>query len=72
MKPLLWHKPRLVTLGPKIEAEALADDHPSKLKCLHGFFRLFQAVGNHAERERLLAVTLKLCREREDEHQLGC
>jgi len=68
MKHLAWHKPRLVILGPKIET--LPDDHPSKLECLHHLSRLFDKVGNHMERKRLLTHTLKLCRERGEDHQL--
>jgi len=66
---LTWHKPRLVMLGPKIEA--LADDHPSKLGCLFRLSRLFQAVGNYAERKRLLTHTLTLSREQGDDLQLA-
>ena len=58
---LYWHKSRLVTLGPKIEA--LADDHPSKAKCLFRLSRLFNSVGNFVERKRLLSHCLRLCRE---------
>jgi len=69
MEHLYWHKPRLVVLGPKIEA--LADDHHSKLECLFQLSRLFQVVGNHAERKRLLTHTLKLSREQGDDRQLA-
>ena len=63
---LYWRKPRLVALGPKIEA--LADDHPSKVRCLVRLSKLLQAVGNHAERERLLTHALKLSQEQGDDH----
>jgi len=69
MEHLHWHKPRLVTLGPKIEA--LADDHPSKLECLIRLSLLFQMVANYTERKRLLACALKLSRERGDDDQLA-
>jgi len=69
MNHIYWHKPRLVMLGRKIEA--LADDHPSKLECLIQLSLLFQAVGNHAERKRLLTHTLKLSRERGDDGRLA-
>jgi len=69
MEHLFWHKPRLVILGPKIEA--LADDHPSKLECLLPLSGLFQTVGNHAERKRLLAQASKLSREQGDDRQLA-
>jgi hypothetical protein len=59
---LSWHKPRLVMLGPKIEA--LPDDHLSKLECFLQLSHLFQAVGNHTERKRLLTHAVKLSRER--------
>jgi len=69
MEHLFWHKPRLVMLGPKIKA--LADDHHSKLECLFQLSRLFQTVGNHVERKRLLAHILKLSREQGNDHQLA-
>jgi len=68
MKHLVRHKPRLVSLGPKVEA--LPDGHPSKLECLFQLSRLFRMVGNPMERKRLLAHTLKLSREQRDDHQL--
>ena len=66
---ILWHKPRLSTLGPKIER--LPDDHPAKLECLFRLSRLFQVVGNPTERKRVLTHTLALSRERWDDHRLA-
>jgi hypothetical protein len=69
MNYLTWHKPRLVMLGPKIEA--LPDDHPSKAQCLWNLSWLFKSVGNLVERKRLLAHTLKLSREEGGDHQVA-
>jgi len=68
MEHLSWHKPRFVILGRKIEA--LPDDHSSKLECLLQLSHLFQAVGNHAERKRLLTRALGLSRKRGDNRWL--
>ena len=67
MGHLYWHKPRLVILRPKIEG--LPDDHRSKPRCLFQLSRLFDSVGNHVERKRLLVHTLKLRRERRNDLQ---
>jgi len=69
MEHLYWHKRRLVALGSKIEG--LRDDHPSKAECLVQLSRLFESVGNGAERKRLLSDALKLQRERGDDHQVA-
>ena len=65
MAQLYWHRPRVVTLGPKIET--LADDHPSKADCLFELARLFDSVGNSAERKRLLTHCLNLWRDQGDD-----
>ena len=62
---LYWHKPRQTVLGPKIEG--LPDDHPSKPGCLFKLAWLFESIGNHTERKRLLEHTLKLERERRND-----
>ena len=69
MEHIVWHKPRLVTLGPKVEA--LPDDHPSKAQCLHRLAWLFELVGNHVERKRLFIHTLELWRARGDDYQVA-
>jgi len=69
MEHLYCHKPRLVMLGPKIEA--LADDHPSKLECLIQLSRLFQVVGNYSEYKRLITHVSKLPREQGDGRQIA-
>ena len=65
MNHIVWHKPRLVVLGPKIEE--LPDDNPSKAQCLRNLSWLFHSVGDWAERKRLLTHTLKLWGARGDD-----
>ena len=66
MNHLYWHKPRLVTLGSKVEA--LPDSHPFKPYCLVFLSRLFDRVGNSIEQKRILVQSLGLWRERGDEY----
>jgi len=67
MEHLCWHKPRLILLGLNIEG--LLDSHPSKPQCLYQLSRLFRILGNYAESKRLYSHTLKIWRERGDDHQ---
>jgi len=69
MNHLYWHKPRLIVLGPKIEA--LPDNQPSKAQCLQDLSWLFYSVGNLTEYKRILTRTLELWREREDDYQVA-
>jgi len=66
---LAWHKRRPTVLRPKIEG--LADDHPSKPKCLYQLAQLLEAVGSPAERRQLLIHTLKLERERGNDRRVA-
>ena len=69
MAQLYFHKPRLVTLGPKIEV--LPDNHPSKAQCLFDLSQLFLSVGNFVECKRLLNHSLKLSREQRNGFQVA-
>ena len=66
---LVWYKPRPTLLGSKIEA--LADDHPSKPNCLFPLSWVFQTLGNHVERKRLLTHLLELQRQQGDDSQVA-
>ena len=66
---LLWHKPRLTVLGPKVEG--LPDDHPCKPQCLFFVSRLFGVVGNYSETKRLNTQGLKLSLEGGDVSQVA-
>jgi tetratricopeptide (TPR) repeat protein len=69
MEHLRWHKPQPTILGPKIKS--LADDHPSKMKCLFELSRLLREVGNYAEQKRILTQTLELERRQGNEAQVA-
>ena len=66
MNYLYWHKHQLVILKPKIKG--LPDDHHFKLECLLQLSQVFEMIGNWVECKRLLTLTLKLQRERGDDH----
>jgi tetratricopeptide (TPR) repeat protein len=65
MEHLVFHKQRLVTLGPKIRG--LPDDHPSKPKCLFQLSKLFFIAGKFVESKQLFIRTLQLWREQGDD-----
>ena len=69
MGHLIQHKRRLVVLRSKIEG--LPDGHRFKPKCLFVLSGLFNSVGNHAERKRLLTHVLKIERERGNDRQVA-
>ena len=69
MHHLGLHKPRVVILGPKIEA--LPEDHPSKAGCLWRLSWLFDSLGNLVERKRLLTHALKIWREQGNTHWIA-
>jgi tetratricopeptide (TPR) repeat protein len=69
IKHLHWHKPRRTMLGTKIEA--LADDHPSKPKCLFELSQLMREIGNYVEQKRLLTHTLELQRRQGSEARVA-
>jgi tetratricopeptide (TPR) repeat protein len=69
MVHLSWHKPRQTILSSKIEA--LADDHPSKPKCLSQLALLFGKVGNYTKKKRLMTHTLELERRRGNDSQVA-
>ena len=63
---LVWHKPRQTILKPRIEG--LPDDHRSKARCLFDLSQVFQQIGHHGERKRLLIDSLELQRKRGDHY----
>ena len=69
LRHLIWHKPRQVMLGPKIET--LPGDHHSKPKCLFELSRLLGQVGNRQESKRLLILALELQRQRGGDPQVA-
>ena len=66
MDHLFWHKPRLVILGPKVEA--LPDNHRYKPACLAFLSRLFGGVGNWVGQKRILNQNLGLWRGRRNNY----
>jgi tetratricopeptide (TPR) repeat protein len=64
LRHLHYHKPRQTMLKSRIEG--LPDDHRSKSHCLFNLSLLFDSIGNHVDRRRLLIQTLELERGRGD------
>ena len=66
---LVWHKPRQTVLRPRVEG--LPDNHPFKSKCLFELSLLFQQIGNHGERKKLISHALELERQRGDDVRIA-
>lgn len=64
-----WHKTRLTVL--RSEIEGLPCDCRSKLVCLFEFSRILVSIGHRTECKHLLTHTLKLKRERGDDHSVA-
>ena len=62
MEHLLWHKTRLVILGPKVEG--LPDNHRLKPKCLLHLSQLFTSTENYVKSKRILTHALRLWKQR--------
>ena len=69
MRHLRWHKLRPLVLGSRIEG--LPDDHPSKPRCLVQLARMLNSLGNFSESGRLWTLTIKLWRERGNDHEVA-
>ena len=69
MAQLYLHKPRVVTLRPKIEG--LPDDHPSKAQCLFDFAQLIYSTGNMMEFRQVLKHALTLWRAQGNDFQVA-
>lgn len=67
---IYWHKPRAVILGPQIEG--LADDHPTKPRCLSSLANLAYQLGNIAESKRLRLHVIGLLKQRGDIFNATC
>ena len=69
LRHLYIHKPRRTVLRSWIEG--LPDDHRSKSACLFELSQLFDSIGNHTDRKRLLIHTLELERGHGDDGQVA-
>ena len=69
IRHLRWHKRRPIVLGSRIEE--LPDDHPSKPRCLVQLARILNSLGNFSESKRLRTLTIKLWRERGNDHEVA-
>ena len=69
MRHLRWHKRRPIVLGSRMER--LPDDHPSKPRCLVQLARMLSSLGNFSESRRLHTLTIKLWRERGNDHEVA-
>ena len=70
IRHLCFHKPRQTVLRSRIEG--LPDDHRSNSDCLFELSRLFDSIGNHMDRKRLLIHALELERGRGGDSRVAC